>query len=752
MVLRKSENENFESTSILLFLFKWQKPLITVTLVGFVAGIIFSSSFFIPPQFKSTVILYPAATNAISKSLFSENARPEDDILSFGEDEETEQMLQILHSNRIRDRIIDKYNLMDHYGINKKSNHKLTSLYKEYENNISFRRTEFMAVNISVLDTDPQMAADIANDISALLDSTKNEIQKARSQKGYEIVRRQYFLLRDEIAAMEDSLTKLRELGVNDYESQSEMINQQLAIELASGNTNAIQRLEAKLEILAKYGGPYVSLRDALEHEKKQLSMLKTKYEEAKTDAEEVLPTKFIVNEAYKAERKSYPIRWLIVLVTVVSAFLLTMILILIFENVQEFMPVTKDYLKALKSTPFNTDKLREDAENLTPSCEPEPPRRAQAYPVSPPRPLRNKFEGNKEEEKTPDRNNEITAPDNKQTQNEPIKTQATETLKNQMERDFANMNILKLLFKWKIHLVAIVLLSLILASIFSGPAFITPMYKSFILVYPSNVQPYSEESESEQMLQYFQSREIRDKIINKYNLAKRYKIDPDYKFYQTAMLGEYRKNISISKTPYESVRIEVMDSDPQVACDIVTDIINFYNLKVLETRRKKYKEVVDFLAVRLENKILEIGEVEKKHHELRTEYELIDYPNQSREVARGFLGTVDGNNAQYVNKKEVLKLKKNLEEKGGDFIFYNGRYFGLVEEYGKIKMEYEEALMNYERDISYASVVSEPFAADKKSYPVRWVILALTAIATLFCAFIIILIIENFQSIRRRI
>ncbi len=750
MVFRKSENENFDSTNILLFLFKWQKPLIIVTLVAFVAAIIFSSSFFIKPKFQSTVILYPAATNAISKSLLSENARAEDDILSFGEDEETEQMLQMLHSNRIRDRIVAKYNLMDHYRISKNSNHKLTTLHEEYENNITFRRTEFMAVKISVLDTDPQMAADIANDIAALLDSTKNEMQKERSQKGYEIVRGQYFLLRDEVAAMEDSLTKLREFGVHDYESQSEMINQQLAIELASGNANAIKRLEARLEILAKYGGPYVSLRDALEHEKKQLSMLKAKYEEAKTDAEEVLPTKFIVNEAYKAERKSYPIRWLIVLVSVVSAILLTMILILILENVQEFLPVTKDYLKVLKTTPYNKDKLPEDKEKPAPPG--EPPQRAQANPVSPPGPLRNKFEGNKEEKKTPDRKNEITEPDNKQTQNKPIKTETTETRENQMERYFANMNILKLLFKWKIHLVAIVLLSLILAAIFSGPAFITPMYKSYALVYPSNVQPYSEESQSEQMLQYFQSKEIRDNIIRKYNLAKRYEIDTSYKYYQTAMLGEYSTNISISKTPYESVRIDVMDSDPQVACDIVTDIINFYNLKVLETHRKKYKEVVDFLAVRLENKRLEIGEVEKKHYELRTEYGLVDYPNQSREIARGFLGTVDGNNAQYVNIEEVLKLKKNLEEKGGDFIFYNDRYFDLVQEYGRIKMDYENAQMNYERDISYVSVVSEPFPADKKSYPVRWVILALTAIATLFCSFIIILIIENFQSIRRKI
>jgi len=750
MVLRKSDNDNFDSTNILLFLYKWQKPLLIVTLVALVASIIFSSPYFIKPRFKSTVILYPAATNAISKSLLSENARAEDDILSFGEDEETEQMLQILHSNRIRDRIIERYDLMNHYEIDTNSNYKHTKLYNKYEDNITFRRTEFMAIRISVLDTDPQMAADIANDIAALLDSTKNEMQKERARKAFEIVKEQYFLLRDEVAVMEDSLTKLRELGVNDYESQSEMINQQLAIELAKGNTSAVKRLEEKLDILSKYGGPYVSLRDALEHEKKQLSMLKAKYEEAKTDAEEVLPTKFIVNDAYKAERKSYPIRWLIVVVTVFSAFLLTLIILLILENVQEYLPTARDYLKVLKSTPVIRDKLPGEVEKQPPPG--EPPQTVQESRVHQPRQVSRKNEEKRKEDIIPESEKKIIETKIKQPQSETIESEPTETRENQMENYFSNINFLKLLIKWKYHLIAVVVLALILAAIFSGPAFITPKYKSFAVVYPSNVRPYSEESESEQMLQYFQSKEIRDKIIDKYKLAKRYKIDPSYKYYQTALLGEYARNISVSKTPYESIRIDVMDSDPQIACDITRDIINFYDMKVLETHRGKYKEVVDFLAIRLENKKQEIDEVEKQHKLLRKEYGLVDYPNQSREVARGFLGTVDGNNSQQVNKKEVLKLKNNLEEKGGEFIFYNDRYFDLVDEYGKIKMDYEDALMNYERDITYASVVSEPFPADKKSYPVRWVILALTAISTLFIAFIAIMVIENFHAIRRKL
>jgi uncharacterized protein involved in exopolysaccharide biosynthesis len=240
-------------------------------------------------------------------------------------------MLQVLNSNKIRDRIIKKYNLEKHYDIKPDAKYKMTKLYSEYENNFRFRRTEYMAVKITVYDKDPQMAADMANDVAELLDSTINRMQKEIAVKAFKIVEKEYNKLKNEIRQKEDSLSKLRLLGINDYESQAEMFNRQLAISLAKNDKASIKRLEKKLEILAKYGGPYVSLRDALEHDKKQLSELKEKYEEAKVDATSSLPHKFVVSSAYKAEKKSYPIRWLIVVISLFSVWFLSIIILGIF-------------------------------------------------------------------------------------------------------------------------------------------------------------------------------------------------------------------------------------------------------------------------------------------------------------------------------------------------------------------------------------------------------------------------------------
>ena len=335
-------NKPFFSGLIMQVILKYKKHLIVIGIVAVIAAIIFSSPYFIKPLYKSTVILYPTASNSISKVLLSDNPGNNKDILEFGEDEQTEQMLQILNSNKIRDRIIEKYGLLNHYRIKSNSKFKMTNLYKQYENNFKFRRTEYMAVKITVYDEDPQLAADMANDVGELIDSTINNMQKEVARKAFKIVKSEYVTLKNEVQKKEDSLTVLRKLGVHDYESQSEMFNRQLAIEMAKGNTAGVNRLEKKLDILAKYGGAYVSLRDALEHDKKQLSELKAKYEEAKVDATENLPHKFVVSSAYKAEKKSYPIRWLIVVITLLSVLFLALIVFGFIEMFGDNIEVSK--------------------------------------------------------------------------------------------------------------------------------------------------------------------------------------------------------------------------------------------------------------------------------------------------------------------------------------------------------------------------------------------------------------------------
>ncbi len=333
MAQEKNNASYFDSTSLIEFFWRWRKPLM---LIGIAAALVSATiAMIIAPKFKSTVIMFPVQSNAISKALLTEDVTGKQDILQFGEEEQAEQMLQILNSDEIRNKICKKYDLMEHYEIDPTDQFRNTRLFEMYNENITFKRTEFMSVRVDVMDIDRQMAADIANDIAALLDSTKRRMQQDRAKQALLIVEQQYFSKRAEVDRMQDSMKVLNEKGVYDYESQSEVTSSEYAKALASGNQRGIQSLEAQLKILAQYGSAYIAIRENLYIQREQLNLLKKKYEEAKVDAEAVLSYKFIVNPAYAAERKSYPVRWLIVVVSTTASMVLGILFLILFENVQ---------------------------------------------------------------------------------------------------------------------------------------------------------------------------------------------------------------------------------------------------------------------------------------------------------------------------------------------------------------------------------------------------------------------------------
>jgi len=325
--------ENFNITSTIIFLLKKWKPIFIITFLAAIASIIVS--LIIEEEFKSSVVIYPASTSSVSKALLTDMSRAPKDILKFGEEEETEQLMQILHSDEIKANIIAKYKLMQHYKIKSDSKYSKTKLLNEYDDKISFRKTQYQAIEITVFDTDNQIAANIANDITSILDSVYNKVQKNRAYKALEIIENQYQLEKNHIKQLEDSLSVLRSLGVFDYENQARTYTESHTKALESGNTRKAKLLQEKLDILAKYGSAYNSLSQLHEKEIEQLSLLKSKYEEAKVDAYQNLPHKYIVNPAQVSEKKSKPVRWLIVVFSTLSAFIFAVFLMLILDSLR---------------------------------------------------------------------------------------------------------------------------------------------------------------------------------------------------------------------------------------------------------------------------------------------------------------------------------------------------------------------------------------------------------------------------------
>ena len=80
----------------------------------------------------------------------------------------------------------------------------------------------------------------------------------------------------------------------------------------------------------------------------------------------------------------------------------------------------------------------------------------------------------------------------------------------------------------------------------------------------------------------------------------------------------------------------------------------------------------------------------------------------------------------------------------GGELIILKRQIDGETSKFIDLKKEYEIAQMDLDRNFTYTNVITKPFVADKKAYPVRWLIVVVSALAAFFLAFIVILIVEN--------
>ena len=302
------------------------------------------------------------------------------------------------------------------------------------------------------------------------------------------------------------------------------------------------------------------------------------------------------------------------------------------------------------------------------------------------------------------------------------------------MDNNFNNLSLVQLILKWKWHIIIITVLAALCGAIFSSSVFITPLYKSEAVAYPANISPYSDESETEQMLQIINSQSIMDSIIEKYDLWTDYKIDKNYKFAKTYMLNEYRSKIKISKTPYEAVSITVLDKDPFVACDIAKDILNFYDKKVHDLHTQKVGEVVTMYERQLKVKQHNIDSLKQLYTEICMNYGISDIASQSREITKSYLS----------GSPKAQKVQSSLEQYGADIIDLQTKIAAEGNTYVSTKVDYEQNLRFYYSNLTYSNIVTEPFPADKKAFPVRWVVVALCGLGAFLLSILTVFIIEN--------
>jgi uncharacterized protein involved in exopolysaccharide biosynthesis len=300
-----------DSFSFLNLIIRYWKVL----LIGGIGTFIISAaiSLTITPLFRSTVVLYPTTNVVETQTLFGIQG---DATPLFGDESATEKVLQILRSDQIRDYLVSRYDLMNHYGIDRDTRYKYTLLAGKMAKYIVSRKTQYNSIEISVLDTDPVTAATMANDIAVQVDTVFNQIVQEAGKKALAAISNSYSEQYARVKELEDSLYMN---GV----TATPTVN--ISLRAGSGNSSWATSFN-------KADPEFLRIMNMFESENENLSDIRSKLTEAKMLAEQDLPYIHIINKARVSEKKALPRRSYIVIASTFTALLLMIFVLALSE------------------------------------------------------------------------------------------------------------------------------------------------------------------------------------------------------------------------------------------------------------------------------------------------------------------------------------------------------------------------------------------------------------------------------------
>jgi len=340
----------------------YRKHILLITLIGAIVGVVVS--FLIKPKYEAYTIFYTPANTSISKSLLAENNL--ENFMSYGDEDQIDQVLEMLNSDNLKDNVINKFNLSEHYGIDTAAKYPKTKTRNQFDSNTEFKRTDNLAIKISVKDEDPVLAAQIANFISLSLDSIRTNIQQGRAKQAYHIIKEQYQKKQVEVDSILNRLSAIRQTGVYDYTEQSRVlseaiVNAETSVAAEEARVKVYQNYESKLpdttmikakgrlaaakatyqslkptiNNFGKQSGKYLELEAVYEKEKESLANLQIRLESAEVDFKAAISQQFLIEKASVPEKSTYPNKALVVFLFTISAFMTAFLVICYLEIVR---------------------------------------------------------------------------------------------------------------------------------------------------------------------------------------------------------------------------------------------------------------------------------------------------------------------------------------------------------------------------------------------------------------------------------
>lgn len=137
-------------------------------------------SYNLPVYYKSTSILYPYNPEAYDPRNIDRATSP------YGSSFDGDRIMAIAESRDIHHYIIDKYDLIKRYNIDKKDVMADVKVREIFNENLSISENQYSAIEISLMDFNPDTAAIIVNDIVSKIDDLNKKPLLEMNKKIFE--------------------------------------------------------------------------------------------------------------------------------------------------------------------------------------------------------------------------------------------------------------------------------------------------------------------------------------------------------------------------------------------------------------------------------------------------------------------------------------------------------------------------------------------------------------------------------------
>jgi capsule polysaccharide export protein KpsE/RkpR len=290
---------------------RW-KLFVGIAFLAVALSALLSGPAFIRPRYRSMAIVYPV------------------NLTSYSIETRADQLLQLMESNSIRDSLIERFGLAEHYRIDTTQVSDRHVLYNLYRERVEISKTRYESVQVEVTDEDPVVARDMVQAILDQVNLLARRLQREKSQEVLRIAERSLANTKAKLAEVEQRLDTLRNTsGLLAYDAQTKELTKAYMKLMTSGGSQAQKDAVKKmLTGLETQGGEFRSLTELSNMFRGEYTKALEEYEHAVNDMTKQLTYTNVVVYPEIPDKKVYPLRWLIVLIALVSAVLLCFLLV----------------------------------------------------------------------------------------------------------------------------------------------------------------------------------------------------------------------------------------------------------------------------------------------------------------------------------------------------------------------------------------------------------------------------------------